>query len=53
MPRLVGKKINHSVYLLPLGFVALIVSAFFYLEYRGVIDTIPNFGQDKVRDELY
>lgn len=47
MPRLVGKKANPMVWVLPLVAIAAI-GAIAQLEYTGVLDVMPEFGRSSV-----
>jgi hypothetical protein len=49
MPRLVGKKPNYTLMILPVIIIAGIGAAAVQMEYSGIIDVVPQFGRDRVR----
>lgn len=50
MPRLVGKKPNYTLLVLPIVVIAAIGAAVVQMEYNGTINLVPEFGRDRVRN---
>ncbi len=45
MPRLVGKKTNYTLWMIPI-LVVIAAGAVAQMEYTGTIDIVPKFGRD-------
>jgi hypothetical protein len=52
MPRLVGKKPNYTLLILPIVIVAVLGAAVVQMEYNGTTNLVPEFGRDRLRKQI-
>jgi hypothetical protein len=50
MPRLIGKKPNYTLIVLPIVAIVALGAVAAKMEYMGSIDVVPEFGPDRVRN---
>jgi hypothetical protein len=50
MPRLVGKKPNYTLIILPIAAIVALGAIAAKMEYVGTIDVVPEFGPDRIRN---
>jgi hypothetical protein len=50
MPRLVGKKPNYSLIVLPIVAIVALGAVAAKMEYMGAIDVVPEFGHDRIQN---
>jgi hypothetical protein len=50
MPRLVGKKPNYTLIVLPIVAIVALGAVAAKMEYMGKIDVVPEFGPNRIRN---
>jgi hypothetical protein len=50
MPRLVGKKPNYTLVILPIVAIVALGAVATKMEYVGTIDVVPEFGRDRIQN---